>query len=164
MVDLLGDFRRNRVRGRTSALVAVGLASLLFAGVAYAAAGDLTQKAGTAGCVSETGTAGACQDGVALDGANDVAVSPDGASVYVASFDSDAVAIFDRDPTTGALTQKAGTAGCVSETGTGGCVPDGAALDGASGVAVSSRRRLGLRRLGFSDAVAIFDRDPRPAR
>ncbi len=78
-----------------------------------------------------------CQDGVALNNARNVAVSPDGASVYLASSASDAVAIFDRNTSTGALNQKAGTAGCVSEDGTGGACQDGVALDGAAGVAVS---------------------------
>ncbi len=53
--------------------------------------GALAQKAGTAGCVSEDGTGGACQDGTALDAARDVAVSPDGTSVYVVSRGSGAV-------------------------------------------------------------------------
>ena len=37
-----------------------------------------------AGCVSETGSGGACLDGTALDGATGVTLSPDGSSVYVA--------------------------------------------------------------------------------
>ena len=44
---------------------------------------------------------------------------------------------FDRDTTTGALTPLAGTAGCVSETGTAGACADGRALDGAVMVTVS---------------------------
>ncbi len=94
--------------------------------------GALTQKPGTAGCISETGTAGACVDGTALDRAISVTISPDGTSAYVASVISDAVAIFDRNPTTGALTQKPGTAGCISETGSAGACVDGIALDGAN--------------------------------
>ena len=58
--------------------------------------GDLDQLAGTAGCVSETGTSGTCTDGYALDAAQGIAVSADGTSVYVASAVSDAVAIFAR--------------------------------------------------------------------
>ena len=75
----------------------------------------MAQPAGTAGCVSETG-AGACADGHALtDPARPV--SPDGKSVYVAS--DGAVVRLNRNPTTGAITQPAGAAGCVSETGRG---------------------------------------------
>jgi DNA-binding beta-propeller fold protein YncE len=62
-----------------------------------ATTGALTQPAGTAGCVSETG-AGLCADGRALDSPLSVVVAPNGASVYVAASDSSAVARFDRAP------------------------------------------------------------------
>jgi DNA-binding beta-propeller fold protein YncE len=122
------------------------------------ATGDLTQKAGTAGCVSEDGTAGACQDGKALEAPQDIAVSSDGGSVYVPAATSDAVAVLDRNTTTGELTQKAGTAGCVSETGTGGACQDGKALDGATAVAVSPDNRSVYVGAYDSSAVTIFDR------
>jgi len=123
--------------------------------------GVLTQDAGTAGCVSETGTSGACQDGKALVGATAVAVSPNGRSVYVAAYDSGAVAIFDRDTATGALAQKAGTAGCISDTGTGGDCQDGKALSGPYnyGVAVSADGRSVYVGSYNLSAVAIFDRN-----
>ena len=124
------------------------------------ATGALTQKPGTAGCISEDGIGGACQDGTALDGAAGVATSPDGKSTYVVSLASDAVAVFDRDPATGALTQKPGTAGCVSEDGTGGACQDGTALDGTSGVATSPDGKSVYVTSELSDAVAVFDRDP----
>ena len=98
--------------------------------------GAITQPAGTAGCVSETG-AGPCADGHGLDGAFGVAVSADGKSVYVASIYSSAVARFNRNTTTGAITQPAGTAGCVSETGAGPCA-DGHGLRDPLSVAVSA--------------------------
>ena len=127
--------------------------------------GVLTQLAGTAGCVSETG-AGPCADGRALNGAQSVAVSPDGKNVYVASTISDAVARFNRNPTNGALTQPAAaTAGCVSETGAGPCA-DGRALLDASSVAVSGDgKSVYVTSPGFApagqaaDGVARFNRD-----
>ena len=122
--------------------------------------GALTQKPGTDGCISETGTGGACTDGVALNGASSVAGSPDGKSAYVASPADDAIAVFDRDPSTGALTQKAGTDGCISETGTGGACADGVALDQATSVIVSPDGESAYAASRFSDAVAAFDRDP----
>ena len=61
------------------------------------ATGELTQKAGTAACITEDGTGGACVDGVALDGARSVIVSPDGQSAYAASIEDGAVAVFDRE-------------------------------------------------------------------
>jgi DNA-binding beta-propeller fold protein YncE len=123
-----------------------------------AATGALTQKAGTAGCISETGTGGACAGGVALDGPFSVAVSPDGRSVYVASFNSDAVAVFDRDAATGALTQKAGTARCVSEADFGVCTA-GVALDGPFSMAVSPDGHSVYLASALADAVAVFTRD-----
>jgi len=123
------------------------------------AAGALTQQAGTAGCISETGTAGLCGDGTGLDGASSVAVSPDGKSAYGASLFSDAVVVFDRDLATGALTQKAGIAGCISDTGSGGACVDGTALDGAFSVTVSADGTSVYAGSLFSDAVVVFDRD-----
>jgi 6-phosphogluconolactonase (cycloisomerase 2 family) len=123
------------------------------------ATGALTQKAGTAGCISETGSAGACTDGDALENPNSVAISPDGTSAYAATTASDAVTIFDRNPATGALTQKAGTAGCISETGTAGACTDGASLDGAFSVTISPDGTNVYMASIVSDAVAIFDRN-----
>jgi hypothetical protein len=59
--------------------------------------GALTQPAGAAGCVSETG-AGLCADGRALDSPLSVVVDPSGTSVYAAAGDSSAVARFVRAP------------------------------------------------------------------
>jgi 6-phosphogluconolactonase (cycloisomerase 2 family) len=121
--------------------------------------GALKQLAGTNGCISESGTNGACAVGRALSGARSAFVSPDGTSVYVASYFSDAVAIFSRNPTTGALTQLAGKAGCVSETGTSGACADGIALDGARTVAVSADNKNVYVASEASGAVAIFTRN-----
>ena len=124
-----------------------------------ATTGALAQLAGTAGCVSETGTGGACADGTALDGSRGVAVSPDGKSVYVAAFFSDAVATFSRDANTGTLTQLAGTAGCVSETGSSGICADGTGLDGVRSVAVSPDGKNVYAASEISGAVSVFARD-----
>ncbi len=126
---------------------------LALAGSAASAAGEIP------GCVSETGSGGACVDGTALDGATGVAMSPDGKSVYVASETSRAVAVFARDVTTGAITQLAGTLGCVSETGTGGACTDGTALVGPRSVAVSPDGKNFYFPSSFSAAVAVFKRD-----
>ena len=123
------------------------------------ATGVLTQKAGTAGCISLTGNTGACVVGTALDAPTELTVSPDGANVYVASPSIDAIAIFDRDQTTGALTQKAGTAGCVSDTGTGGSCVDGIALDGVNSVEVSADGKNAYVTASGANAVSIFDRN-----
>ena len=115
------------------------------------AAPPLQQLEGTAACVSDNSTGGGCVEGVALDGASAVALSPNGRSVYVVSAFSDAVVVFDREVETGVLTQKAGTAGCISVSGTGGaCVAGTPALNAASRVAartaVSTRPGQRVRR------------------
>jgi DNA-binding beta-propeller fold protein YncE len=121
--------------------------------------GALTQKSGADACISETGTGGTCGDGVGLDQARSVTVSPDGKSAYVAAFDSDAVAVFDRNTTTGVLTQKSGTDACISETGTGGACTVGVGLNGANSVTVSPDGKSAYVASFFSDAVAVFDRE-----
>src|ERR687896_212544 len=120
-----------------------------------AADGTLTQKPGTAGCISDTG-AGPCVDGTALDSARSVTVSPDGRSAYVASGSVGAVAVFDR-AVDGTLTQKPGAAACVSDTGAGPC-GDGTALGGALGVVVSPDGESAYIASFDGDAVAVFDR------
>ena len=123
--------------------------------------GELTQKAGTAGCISDLGTGGSCTNGTALDGISGVAVSPDGRNVYAtAEAPSSAIAVFDRNPSTGTLTQKGGTDACVSDSGTGGSCANGLALGGAQAVAVSLDGRSVYVAAEASDAVAVFDRDP----
>jgi hypothetical protein len=112
--------------------------------------------------VSEDGTGSACQNGKALVDARSVAVAPDGDSVYVASQGSDAVAVFARNRATGALTQKPGAAGCLSETSTNGACRDGAALDEAYGVAASPDGKSVYAASVASDAVAILDRTMPP--
>ena len=84
-------------RRHAVALPLASLVLLLVTAGALAATGDLTQPAGTAGCISQTG-AGPCTDGHGLDGSQSVAVSANGQSVYVASADSDAVARLNRAP------------------------------------------------------------------
>ena len=138
-------------------LLLAALALLLVTVAALAATGDLTQPAGTAGCVSGDGT-GTCANGHALTDAFGVAVSPDGKSVYVASPASDAVARLNRNTTTGAITQPAGTAGCISEDGTGPCA-DGHALKGPLGVAVSADGKSVYVASNTSDAVVRLNRN-----
>jgi DNA-binding beta-propeller fold protein YncE len=126
-----------------------------------ATTGALFQPTGTAGCVSETGTSGSCVDGKALDGPLSVAPSLDGKHLYVAAVASDAVAIFRRNSTTGALTQllgPSGKAGCVSETGSNGACVDGRALDDPTAVAASADGRSVYVGAWQTEGVAIFAR------
>jgi DNA-binding beta-propeller fold protein YncE len=119
--------------------------------------GAITQPAGRAGCVSETG-AGPCADGHALNGPEQVSVSPDGKSVYVTSVFSNAVARFNRNTTTGAISQPAGSAGCISDTGSGPCA-DGHAISVPSGVAVSPNGKSVYVASNSSKAVVRLNRN-----
>jgi DNA-binding beta-propeller fold protein YncE len=119
--------------------------------------GALTQPPGTAGCINEYGDDG-CADGHALRIPYSVAVSPDGKSVYVASGYSGAVARFVRSKTSGAISQPAGTAGCVSETGAGPCA-NGRGLDGAQSVAVAPGGKSVYAASFNSNAVARLNRN-----
>ena len=133
--------------------------SLTHTAQSHAAAGALSQLAGQAACVSEDGSGGDCADGVGLDGAVNVAMSPDGKNVYVVANRGDAVAAFERNRLTGALTQLPGTAACVSKDGSGGACAVGRGLDGPGSVAVSSDGRHVYVASYGSDAVAAFSRD-----
>ena len=118
------------------------------------ASGTLTAQ----GCVADTGDPAGC--GVVAAGLADptaIAVSPDGKSVYVASAgSSDAVARFDRDTATGALTAK----GCISDTETAaaGCATT-QGLANADGVAVSPDSKSVYVVSDGDGAIVRFDRD-----
>jgi hypothetical protein len=103
------------------------------------ATGTLTQLAGAGGCFTTDGSsqagAGKCTtaQGLArsgtLDDVNALAVAPDGDWLYAASSNYPGVLIFKRNPTTGALSQLAGDAGCItadgsSQAGAGTCQSD----------------------------------------
>ena len=130
-----GRFFKRLPRRKAIALALATSALLVVTATALAATGDLTQPPGRTGCISQTG-AGPCANGHGLLNQYSVAVSRDGKSVYVASGGSNAVARLVRNTTTGAITQPAGTAGCISETGAGPCA-NGHGLGVAFGVTVS---------------------------
>ena len=148
-------FRGTRVaRRQVAALLVAGLVLLLATTGALA---GVTQPEGTAGCISETG-AGQCADGHGLYLPSDVAVSPDGKNVYVASSDSDALVRLNRNRTTGAIGQRAGSAGCISESGAGPCA-NGHGLGGPNGVAVSPDGKSVYVASARSNAVVRLNRN-----
>ena len=87
-----------------------------------------------------------------------VEVSPDGQHVYVASKDSNAVAVFARNTTTGALTQLSGQAGCIAANGAGGCA-SGRGLVSPIHVEVSPDGQHVYVAARDSHAVASFARN-----
>lgn len=125
------------------------------------ATGALAQLAGAAGCVSQEEREG-CARGRVLQHPLALTVSRDGRNVYVASFDSNGVAVFARDPATGALAQPAGAAGCVSQDGREGCAR-GRVLRGPSAVEVSpdGRNAYVPASLKSNDALVVLRRNRR---
>jgi DNA-binding beta-propeller fold protein YncE len=97
--------------------------------------GGLTQRLGTAGCVALLGNGG-CAKAIGLGAPNSVTVSADGKNVYATSLASNAVVIFHRNRSTGALTQLGNGTGCIANVASRGCTT-GRALDGPDVVAVS---------------------------
>ena len=120
--------------------------------------GAITESAGSAACISETG-AGQCIDGHALKGPVWLVLSPDGKSIYAAAHMSNAVLRLRRDTTTGAISEPAGNAGCISETGEGPCA-DGDALATDLSVDVSPDGKDVYAASLDSNAVARFKRSP----
>ena len=119
--------------------------------------GTLTQASGTGGCIAARG-AGGCARALGLVGPNSVAVSADGRNVYATALKSDAVAVFTRNPTTGALTQHRDGRGCLSGATTSGCTT-GRALDGPDVVTVSPDGRNVYVGSFAANAIAVLARN-----
>jgi DNA-binding beta-propeller fold protein YncE len=120
--------------------------------------GALSQLGNGTGCIVNAATSG-CTTGRALDGPDIVAVSGDGKSVYVGAFAGSALAVFSRDPSTGALTQPADPTGCFVNTPTTGCTT-GLALASPEGIAVSVDGTSVYVAAPGSTALDIFSRNP----
>ncbi len=110
-----------------------------------------------AGCISGLPLPG-CAAGIALVAPDVVVVSPDGNNVYVGSFFGNSVAAFARNPETGALTQLAGSAGCIAEA-TAGCTT-GIALKSVEGLAISPNGGNLYAATALSNAVVTLSRNP----
>lgn len=119
--------------------------------------GALRQLPGAAGCVSGVPLPG-CASGTALLGPDVVVVSPDGKNVYAGSFFGNAVVAFGRDPSTGAIAQLSGSAGCIAEA-TSGCAT-GLALGAPEGLAISGDGKSVYVATALSSAAVVLRRDP----
>jgi fibronectin-binding autotransporter adhesin len=118
--------------------------------------GALTQLPASAGCIAGVPIP-VCAVGRALVGPDVVVVSPKGENVYVGSFFGNAVAVFDRDPASGSLTQPGDSSGCVAEAITG-CTT-GFALGAPEGMAISGDGASLYVASALSNAVITLARD-----
>lgn len=118
--------------------------------------GALKQLPPPAGCVSSLPLPG-CVAGRGLLAPDVVVVSPDGTSVYAGSFFGNSVAAFARTAT-GALTQLAGSAGCIAEA-TEGCAT-GIGLKSVEGLAISGDGASVYAATALSNAVVPLSRNP----
>jgi len=114
-----------------------------------AVTGKLTQT----GCVRAVNT---CTGAGGLGGATGIVISPDGKNAYVASYNADAVVMFARDATTGALKGL----GCISDDGNDRQCASGNALRGPNAIVMSKDGRWIYVAASESDSVLTFERDP----
>lgn len=119
--------------------------------------GALTQLPGASGCIANRATPG-CATGRALDGPDVLVVSPDGKNVYVGAFVGNAIAVFNRNASSGALTQPADTTGCIANAPANGCTT-GLALASPEGMAISDDGANVYAATAVSNAVVTFARD-----
>jgi hypothetical protein len=144
---------------------------------ARTATGELSQLPGTAGCFTTDGAStdgpGTCTKARGLVSApgdgRDLAFSSDGLWVYFIAQNHDStglgtVLIFTRDPSTGAMTQLPGSAGCISQDGSSQdgpatCQTD-ATLADPMGVTMSSDNRfLYVTDYGTPHRLHVYSRD-----
>jgi DNA-binding beta-propeller fold protein YncE len=118
--------------------------------------GALAQAGDGSGCIVESALTG-CTVGRQLSGANAVAVSPDGDGVYVTSLFSNSVTSFDRNGSTGALTQLEGTGGCLIYLRSAGC-SFGRALFAPEGLAFSPNGKNAYAAAFKTGAIAVLNR------
>ncbi len=147
---------RDRLKVAGRLLFASGAALLaLSVPAASAATGDLTPQ----GCFQDVGFGPDRCDGQTAEGLNQafaVAVSPDGKSVYATGIADDAVSIFSRNISTGALTP----VGCIADDGLTSCPSTAEGLEDPYGITVSSDGLSVLVASAGDDAIANLERNP----
>ncbi len=67
-------------------------------------------------CISQAPAPSGCSTGRNVGDTQEIQLTPDGKHAYAGQYDN-GISVFDRNPSTGLLTQKSGTAGCISEDG-----------------------------------------------
>jgi 6-phosphogluconolactonase (cycloisomerase 2 family) len=134
--------------------------------------GALTQKPGSAGCITDSGNdntgAATCAIGRVLNGAYSISLDPvNGRTLYVTAYNDKGIATFHVGAD-GALTQLPGPAGCITLTGQDNtrsltCAA-GRALEGPYGVTISPDDRTlyatELTNGRTEGGIAVFSIDP----
>ena len=136
--------------------------------------GALAELPGTAGCLTPDGSSaagpGTCTEARGFKNPgdfHDLVFTSDGRWAYMGAYGSTggALLIFQRDPTTGTLTQLAGSAGCIttngsSQDGAGTCQSD-PTLNAATGISISSDDRFlyVVDRGANPDRIHVFARN-----
>lgn len=101
-----------------------------------------------------------CASARVIGDAQSVVISPDGLHAYTTEFGT-GIAVFDRDPATGALTQKPGSAACIvdsgKQTGEAATCATGRVLNGAYSISLDPINGRTLYVTAYNDAgFAIF--------
>jgi hypothetical protein len=121
--------------------------------------GALTQR----GCLRRTGTGiPGCTDATAIGDIPRMAVTPAGTGLIANTNTFDGFAFLTRDPSTGALTQKAGTKRCITKDGSGGACETLPALGGYGNVTVSQDSMFVYLTTNNPGAVVTMHRDFAP--
>lgn len=126
-----------------------------------AATGAISPVAG--GCLSRVAAPG-CTVARQVGYGQHLSITPDGRHAYAAQYSADGVAVLDRDPATGLLSQPAGLDGCISndggsQAGAGTC-RNVRAIEGAFDTMVSKDGTT-LWVMGYSSySIAAFRIDP----
>jgi DNA-binding beta-propeller fold protein YncE len=121
-----------------------------------AGTGDLAQQSGTSACAIYVFAVG-CSLARAMSGTEGLAVSADGANVYTAADESNAIVVFNRNTSTGAVIQKSGRMGCVTTSKAPDC-RRARALSQVGSLAVSPDGKNVYSAAFASNAVAVFKR------
>lgn len=158
---------RMEVRHVRRALVAVLLTLGVlgsWVGVAQAATpGAITPLTGSDFCFEQDSQLVECEDSRGTYDASNVAFSPDGEHVYVAGGTDGhgSLAAFDRNPSTGKLTQLAGADGCYDADAADACTDVHGMTDPAAMVMSADGQHLYVASFaGHYSAIAHFTRDP----
>jgi 6-phosphogluconolactonase (cycloisomerase 2 family) len=103
-----------------------------------------------------------CHDGTAVGQAYRLAVTPDGSDLVAESNQFNGFSFFKRDAGTGALTQRSGVKGCVTQTGTSGVCETQPGFGAFGSVAVSNDSLFLYLTGDQFGALATYHRDFAP--